>query len=327
MSGTRWHDGVKTYKKFTLLSDSFYSEVPSDSLSTANELNMADIVRQINQILTDIDDKNIKFDKVIQHTRGTVVARLLSGLIPFILKYIDLENADVFEDVDKQSRIKALTNEIKVLKDIRKEFDLYRTDGCTRNYLWFTMNYVEGENSYKTLYNLSPPESKSITKSILKRINTLHKLGYLHRDIQPAHIIVGKNRTIQLLDFGLAKKFDSNDIESFRGGLVHYIPPELARGLLLGKTNNSYDLLSEIYAIGSSLFFSYTGKTSTNYGSSDFKSVPYKHKLRMIARSETSQEFESTEISDSEKELIKWMLKSSKKDRCPSLDEAIRILD
>lgn len=39
----------------------------------------------------------------------------------------------------------------------------------------------------------------------------MHKLGYLHRDVKPANIMVGRGKnvnTIYLIDFGLSKKID-----------------------------------------------------------------------------------------------------------------------
>ena len=45
---------------------------------------------------------------------------------------------------------------------------------------------------------------------MLKRIKTLHDLGYIHRDLKPANFIIGdyKNSSvIYLIDFGIAEVF------------------------------------------------------------------------------------------------------------------------
>lgn len=43
---------------------------------------------------------------------------------------------------------------------------------------------------------------------MIDRIQTLHELGYIHRDIKPDNFVVGrkeKNDTIYCIDFGLSK--------------------------------------------------------------------------------------------------------------------------
>ena len=44
---------------------------------------------------------------------------------------------------------------------------------------------------------------------MIRRLQVLHKLGYIHRDLKPANITVGhgkKANIIYLIDFGLTKK-------------------------------------------------------------------------------------------------------------------------
>lgn len=39
----------------------------------------------------------------------------------------------------------------------------------------------------------------------------MHKLGYLHRDVKPANIMIGNGKSsniVYLIDFGLSKKLD-----------------------------------------------------------------------------------------------------------------------
>ncbi len=45
----------------------------------------------------------------------------------------------------------------------------------------------------------------------IDRIQVLHKIGYLHRDIKPDNLMIGRNdnnKIIYLIDFGLAKQND-----------------------------------------------------------------------------------------------------------------------
>ena len=44
---------------------------------------------------------------------------------------------------------------------------------------------------------------------LIDRLEALHKIGYIHRDIKPDNLAIGlkeKNKIIYLIDFGLSKK-------------------------------------------------------------------------------------------------------------------------
>ena len=51
-----------------------------------------------------------------------------------------------------------------------------------------------------------------VALQLIDRIEALHKIGYIHRDIKPDNMAVGmkdKNKTIYLIDFGLSKDMSS----------------------------------------------------------------------------------------------------------------------
>jgi serine/threonine protein kinase len=52
----------------------------------------------------------------------------------------------------------------------------------------------------------------------LEALRTLHKTGYLHRDIKPHNILLGReNSDIYLIDFGLARAYFNGDVHIKRG--------------------------------------------------------------------------------------------------------------
>ncbi|OMJ79480.1 hypothetical protein SteCoe_20489 [Stentor coeruleus] len=52
----------------------------------------------------------------------------------------------------------------------------------------------------------------SIMLQLITRIEYVHKKGYLHRDLKPHQVLVGRNpKMIYLTDFGLARKFEVNN--------------------------------------------------------------------------------------------------------------------
>ncbi|MFD5912606.1 protein kinase [Streptomyces massasporeus] len=93
----------------------------------------------------------------------------------------------------------------------------------------------------------------------------LHAKGWAHGDVQPAHFIVGSERT-HLIDLALARGGhvpEGYDFP-FRGCLVHYEAPEIARSVLAtGEAEPTPE--ADIYALGASLLISATGWRAVEY--------------------------------------------------------------
>ena len=88
---------------------------------------------------------------------------------------------------------------------------------------------------------------------ICSGIEAAHEHHTIHRDIKPQNIIVSKNGTLKVTDFGIAKAATSNTIASSAMGSVHYISPEQARG-------GYSDERSDIYSLGITLYEMLTGR-------------------------------------------------------------------
>ncbi len=84
-------------------------------------------------------------------------------------------------------------------------------------------------------------------------IEVAHEHNTIHRDIKPQNIIVSRNGTLKVTDFGIAKAATSNTIASSAMGSVHYISPEQARG-------GYSDERSDIYSLGITLYEMLTGR-------------------------------------------------------------------
>lgn len=68
------------------------------------------------------------------------------------------------------------------------------------------------EMLFKHKGKFSIKTSLMIGLQIIDRIEALHKIGYLHRDIKPDNMAIGmkdKSKTIYLIDFGLSKLIDA----------------------------------------------------------------------------------------------------------------------
>ncbi|WP_327304712.1 protein kinase [Streptomyces sp. NBC_01298] len=95
--------------------------------------------------------------------------------------------------------------------------------------------------------------------SCTEALSELHRVGWVHGDVQPAHLIVGQ-QGVTLIDLALARgrtvpeRYDF----AYRGCLVHYEAPEISRSVL--ETGTAVPTrASDVYALGASLMISATG--------------------------------------------------------------------
>jgi serine/threonine-protein kinase len=89
---------------------------------------------------------------------------------------------------------------------------------------------------------------------ITKALNHAHSRGIIHRDVKPHNIMLLRDGSVKVADFGIAR-FASvqNTLTKEALGSVHYISPEQARG-------SQIDVRSDIYSAGVVLYEMLTGR-------------------------------------------------------------------
>ncbi|MEH6373265.1 protein kinase [Streptomyces sp. KLMMK] len=101
--------------------------------------------------------------------------------------------------------------------------------------------------------------------SCTQALASLHAHGWAHGDIQPAHLLVGTDRT-HLIDLALAHGGPIPDAYDFpsQGCLVHYEAPEISKSVL--ATGYAVPTMeADVYALGASLLISATGWRAVAY--------------------------------------------------------------
>ena len=89
---------------------------------------------------------------------------------------------------------------------------------------------------------------------IAKALDHAHSRGIVHRDIKPHNVMVLKNGSVKVADFGIARVMSkSNTLTKEALGSVHYISPEQAKG---GRV----DSRSDIYSLGVVMYEMMTGR-------------------------------------------------------------------
>jgi Tol biopolymer transport system component len=133
------------------------------------------------------------------------------------------------------------------------------------------MELVEGEDLSQQIARAPLPldEALAIAKQIAEALEAAHEKGIIHRDLKPANIKLTPDGTVKVLDFGLAKAFEttSRDAPSSVSmsptftatqvgvilGTAAYMAPEQARGKAVDKR-------ADIWAFGCVVYEMVTGR-------------------------------------------------------------------
>lgn len=97
-------------------------------------------------------------------------------------------------------------------------------------------------------------ETLHFSMQIAKALEHAHSRGIVHRDIKPHNVMVLKNGSVKVADFGIARIMSKgNTLTREALGSVHYISPEQAKG---GRVDNR----SDIYSLGVVMYEMMTGR-------------------------------------------------------------------
>ena len=97
-------------------------------------------------------------------------------------------------------------------------------------------------------------EALHFISQIMRGLSHAHSRGIIHRDIKPQNIMILRDGSVKVADFGIACLADTSQTLTHEAlGSVHYISPEQARG-------DRMDARSDIYSAGVVLYEMLTGR-------------------------------------------------------------------
>ena len=147
-----------------------------------------------------------------------------------------------------------LRNEWRALARLEHANIVNVTDAgtSTNGVPFYVMERLEGETLGALMHRqrrLQPQRALGLAAAVLDGLHAAHQIGVVHRDVKPPNVFLTAN-AVKILDFGIAKIRDANDVITARGiavGTPRYMSPEQAQGVAV-------DARSDIYATGLMLF-------------------------------------------------------------------------
>lgn len=188
------------------------------------------------------------------------------GGMAYVLKAIDLQkdnmpvaikvlNEEFYGD---ENAVKRFVNESEAVKLVNsphvvKIYDVAMSD----NLKYIVMEFIDGitlKDYIDKVGALSWKEAVHYVRQILRGLSHAHEKGVVHRDIKPQNMMLLRDGTVKVTDFGIAKMPTSEPLTMTDKaiGTVNYISPEQASG-------NKVDEKSDLYSVGVMLYEMLTG--------------------------------------------------------------------
>src|SRR5439155_5911971 len=171
---------------------------------------------------------------------------------------LKLVRSDLMADAETMQRFKQellLASKISH-KNILRIHDLGDVEGIK----FISMAYIEGEDLHQHLKRegrLPVDRSIAIARQLCEALEAAHAAGVMHRDLKPQNVLIDREGTAYVSDFGLAKS-----LKAGVAGITHvgellgtpgYMSPEQVEG-------GSVDHRSDLYALGVILYEMVTGE-------------------------------------------------------------------
>ncbi|MBQ3952375.1 MAG: Stk1 family PASTA domain-containing Ser/Thr kinase, partial [Oscillospiraceae bacterium] len=158
---------------------------------------------------------------------------------------IKILKADLAENEDLRRRFHAESQAVAMLShpNIVAVYDVNHTD----NLDYIVMELIDGITLKQYINRkgiLNWKEALHFTTQITKALSHAHSRGIIHRDIKPHNIMILRDGSVKVADFGIARLLSTkNTLTQEALGSVHYISPEQAKG-------GQVDARSDIYSLG-----------------------------------------------------------------------------
>ncbi len=175
-----------------------------------------------------------------------------------------------------------ITKEIQVLENLSHN-NIVKFFGFGQEksfFMYMVLEYIQGPDLKKRILSGNVDINRIIRwlNEIADGLDYAHSIGYVHRDIKPENILLRKNDSAVITDFGIAKAMNSSTKVTGTGmsiGTPYYMSPEQARGQKL-------DYRTDIYSLGIMMYEMLVGQVP--FGGADSISIGIMHISKPIPK-------------------------------------------
>lgn len=191
-----------------------------------------------------------------KYERLDILGHGVSGIV-YLAKDTLLNKQVALKEVDVQAGdARRFLEEARVMDRLRHP-NIVRVNGVDRidGKIVIDMEYVRGQNLQEMLRvegRLPVDRALDVAIQTLDALDYAHQMQTVHRDIKPANILVARDGTVKLVDFGLAEILATNAYAGGAGTYAYMAPEDFAE-------EDHSDSLSDIWAVGVTLYEIATG--------------------------------------------------------------------
>jgi serine/threonine-protein kinase len=130
--------------------------------------------------------------------------------------------------------------------------------GADEGTQYIVMEFIEGRTLSEFMdmgRRPTPVQAAEIAQKIAAAIAAAHAQGVIHRDIKPGNVMVTRDGTVKVMDFGIARVLGPETAPQTSAvlGTASYLSPEQAQG-------GPVDARTDIYSLGAVLYELLTGR-------------------------------------------------------------------
>jgi serine/threonine protein kinase len=132
--------------------------------------------------------------------------------------------------------------------------------GLAEDMPFLAMEFLDGGSLGNRLKSkkMTPHKAASLVETLARAMHLAHSRNVVHRDLKPANVLLAKDGTPKIADFGLARQLDVDSGQTHTGAIMgtpSYMAPEQASG----ETHRAGPA-ADVYALGAILYECLTGR-------------------------------------------------------------------
>jgi eukaryotic-like serine/threonine-protein kinase len=162
---------------------------------------------------------------------------------------------DFVERFRQEARLQAALNH----PNVAQLFDYFVHDGAPVA----VMEFIDGESFEQLIRRrgaIPAHEALPLFRQALLGVAAAHRAGIIHRDLKPSNLMIARDGTVKVMDFGIARRQDATGATRFGStsiGSPLYMAPEQ----ILGRP---IDCRTDVYALGVTLYELVSGQKPFN---------------------------------------------------------------